>query len=69
MLCGSIKDFDLILSKINYLEKKMYTLQKDIKSLLETITQNQEEIKMYLTKPMSPTFIEKDSADYCSIKL
>ena len=69
MFCGSMQDFDKILSKINYLEKKLQNLQKTIKQLLLQITKNQEEIQAYLSKsPISPTFIEKDS-DYCSIKL
>ena len=44
MFCGTMKDLDSILSKVNYLEKKVYSMQKQVRELMDTIERNQKEI-------------------------
>ena len=62
-ICGSIKDFDKLLSRINYLEKKVYALQKSMRELLEMITNNQVEI---LKKLQENIVTLSDRTDSCA---
>ena len=66
MFCGSIKDFDILLSKFNFLEKKLKSLQKHLKNLVELIANNQEEIRTLLEKEGKVGLKDKE---YCSIRL
>ena len=72
MFCGSVKDFDILLGKFNFIEKKLKSLQKNVKILMETIDDNQAEIKGLLKRTcelQGEKPVGMKEKDYCSIRL
>ena len=69
MLCGSVSDFAVLVSKISYLEKKIKALQKSVKTLAETLEKNQEEVRSYLRAKEGIPLLSTPSKGYCSVRL
>ena len=69
MLCGSVKDFAVLVSKLSYLEKKMKGLQKSIKALAETLEKNQAEVRSFFEREGPLRVAVTPPKDYCNIRL